>query len=86
MRDAVARFAAVKRAFDPAGILNPGAKVALEGQRAVTDVKYDPSLPPLPEPARAVLARVERERAYARSRLALLDEEKHRLDASAGDV
>jgi hypothetical protein len=49
-------------------------------------VKYDPSLPPLPEPARAALARVERERAYARSRLALLDEEKRRLDASAGDV
>ena len=34
-----------------------------------TDVKYDPSLPPLPEPARVALARVERERAYARSRL-----------------
>jgi len=83
---AVARFAAVKRAFDPEGILNPGAKVALEGQRAMTEVKYDPSLPPLPEPARAALARVERERAYARSRLALLDEEKHRLDASAGAV
>jgi hypothetical protein len=28
----------------------------------------------LPEPARAALARVERERAYSRSRLALLDE------------
>ena len=62
-------------------------KVALpREQRAVTDVKYDPSLPPLPEPARAALARVERERAYARSRLALLDEATHRLDASAGDV
>ena len=67
--ESVARFAAVKRAFDPAGILNPGAKVAVEGERAVADVKYDPSLPPLPEPARVALARVERERAYARSRL-----------------
>jgi len=92
--ESVAHFAAVKRAFDPAGILNPGAKVALEGERAVTDVKYDPSLPPLPEPARVALARVERERAYARSRLALLDEaarlaqldEPARLDAPGGDA
>jgi hypothetical protein len=45
-------------------------------------VKYDPALPALPEPARAVLARVERERAYARSRLALLDDAT--LDARAG--
>ena len=92
--ESVARFAAVKRAFDPAGILNPGAKVALEGARAVTDVKYDPSLPPLPEPARLALVRVERERAYARSRLALLDEaargalpyDAARLDAPGGDA
>jgi hypothetical protein len=92
--ESVARFAAVKRAFDPAGILNPGAKVAVEGERAVADVKYDPSLPPLPEPARAALTRVERERAYARSRLALLDEaarlarpeEASRLDAPLGDA
>src|SRR4051812_8483484 len=40
--ESVTRFAAVKRAFDPAGILNPGAKVAVEGERAVADVKYDP--------------------------------------------
>jgi hypothetical protein len=90
----VAHFAAVKRAFDPAGILNRGAKVALEGERAVADVKYDPSLPSLPEPARVALARVERERAYAHSRLALLDEaarsarldEPARLDAPGGDA
>jgi FAD/FMN-containing dehydrogenase len=84
--DSVARFAAVKHAFDPAGILNPGAKVAAEGARAFTDVKYDPSLPPLPEPARAALALVERERAYARSRLALLDDAMRRLDAPTGAV
>ena len=84
--ESVARFAAVKHAFDPAGILNPGAKVAIEGARAVTDVKYDPSLPPLPEPARVALARVERERAYARPRLALLDEAAKRLDAPASGV
>jgi hypothetical protein len=37
-------------------------------------VKYDPALPPLPSDARRALARVERERAYARSRLELLAE------------
>ena len=90
----MARFAAVKRAFDPAGILNPGAKLAVEGERAVAEVKYDPMLPPLPEPARVALARVERERAYARSRLTLLDdaarlarlEEGSRLDAPRSDA
>ena len=79
----LARFTAVKGAFDPAGILNPGAKIAAAGARAVGDVKYDPTLPPLPEAARAVLARVERERAYASPRLDLLDEVA-RLDAHVG--
>ena len=72
--ETLARFAAVKRAFDPAGILNPGVKIAAAGALALGDVKYDPTLPALPEAARAALARVERERSYARSRLALLDE------------
>jgi FAD/FMN-containing dehydrogenase len=67
------RVAAVKRAFDPRGLLNPGAKVSAPGARAVERVKYDPSLTPLPAAARAALALVERERAYARPRLALLD-------------
>ncbi|PYP80451.1 MAG: hypothetical protein DMD35_04920 [Gemmatimonadetes bacterium] len=80
--EALERFAAVKRAFDPDAILNPGVKVALAGARPFDAVKYDPTLPALPEPARTALARVERERAYARSRLALLDEVT--LDARAG--
>ena len=80
--EALARFAAVKRAFDPDEILNPGAKVALAGARPFDAVKYDPSLPPLPEPARVALSRVERERAYSQSRLALLDEAV--LDARPG--
>lgn len=66
------RFAAVKRAFDPDGLLNPGAKLPLKGDSAVDDVKYDPALPPLPPSARHALATVERDRAYARSRLDLL--------------
>jgi FAD/FMN-containing dehydrogenase len=88
--DALARFAAVKRAFDPRGLLNPGAKVAMPGARAVDRVKYDPALPPLPAAARAALARVERDRAYARPRLELLDEAAvaadPRLDSPAGGV
>jgi FAD/FMN-containing dehydrogenase len=70
---ALADFAAVKTAFDPHRILNPGVKVPLEGETPLGDIKYDPALPPLPPRARAVLQRVERERAYARSRLAMLD-------------
>jgi hypothetical protein len=62
----------VKRAFDPDAILNPGVKVSLPGQLPVVDVKYDPALPPLPGAAAAALRRVERDRAYATPRLALL--------------
>ena len=68
------RFALVKHCFDPTGIFNPGVKVPMRGERALGEIKYDPSLAPLPTAARAALARVERERAYARSRLELLDE------------
>jgi FAD/FMN-containing dehydrogenase len=71
--EAVERFAAVKHAFDPLDILNPGVKAARPGQRALGEIKYDPALAPLPPRARAVLDRVERDRAYARSRLELLD-------------
>ena len=46
----------------------------MRGERALGEIKYDPSLAPLPKAARAALARVELERAYARSRLELLDE------------
>ncbi|HET9013937.1 MAG TPA: FAD-binding oxidoreductase [Gemmatimonadaceae bacterium] len=80
------RFAAVKRAFDPAGLLNPGAKVARPGERPVDRVKYDPTLPPLPVDARAALARVERDRAYASFRLDLLTESSAPLDSPSGAV
>lgn len=67
------RFAAVKDAFDPEQRLNPGAKIAARDARAVDRVKYDPSLAPLPPAARAALTVVERDRAYARPRLELLE-------------
>jgi FAD/FMN-containing dehydrogenase len=70
----LARFAEVKDAFDPTGILNPGAKLARKGDASVNAVKYDPALAPLPPRAREALAMVERDRAYARLRLDLLAE------------
>ena len=72
--ETMALFRDVKHAFDPRGILNPGAKVALRGQRAIEDVKYDPLLPPLPAAARAALDRLVRDRDYASFRLSLLPE------------
>ena len=72
--EAQALFAAVKAAADPAGLLNPGVKVPLAGQRPVGDVKYDPALPPLPTAARRALDHVAERRAYDAFRLALLDE------------
>jgi FAD/FMN-containing dehydrogenase len=65
-------FGLVKRTFDPAGVFNPGAKLALRGQRAIEDVKYDPELPAVPAAARRALDVVERDRAYSRLRLDLL--------------
>jgi FAD/FMN-containing dehydrogenase len=69
---AIARFAALKQAFDPLGIFNPGAKVAVAAAEPLGDVKYDPALAPLPATARAALDRVEGDRAYAHFRLDLL--------------
>ena len=65
-------FGLVKSAFDPRGILNTGVKVPLPNQRPVADVKYDPSLAPLPERARAALDRVSDARDYSALRLDLL--------------
>lgn len=71
---AAAWVSAVKDAFDPRRILNPGVKEPLVGQRPIEDVKYDPSLPALPGRARAALDVVAERRAYAEFRLALLDD------------
>jgi FAD/FMN-containing dehydrogenase len=71
--ESLQRFEKVKRAFDPRGIMNPGVKVALDGEKAIDEIKYDPKLPPFPPRARATLDRVEGDRAYSRFRLELLD-------------
>jgi len=72
--DALALFTRIKAAFDPAAILNPGVKVAPRDLDLFAHIKYDPALPALPEPARAALQRVERERAYDAARLEMLSE------------
>jgi FAD/FMN-containing dehydrogenase len=72
--EALDRFRDVKAAFDPLGIFNPGVKVALSGELALGAIKYDPGAAALPPRARSALDRVERDRAYARLRLELLDE------------
>ena len=70
----VAAFRESKAAFDPRGILNPGAIVATEGERPLGDIKYDPALPSLPPRARVALESVARDRAYASFRLELLQD------------
>ncbi len=66
--------ASLKEIFDPERLLNPGVKIPIDGQRPLEDIKYDPTLPPLPAAARRALDRVTAERAYDRARLELLDE------------
>jgi len=66
----------VKHAFDPANLLNPGVKVPLPGQQPLGDIKYDRALAPLAAPSARVLERVERDRAYAEFRLAMLEQEE----------
>ena len=73
--DALTLFELVKRVFDPKGILNPGVKLPLPGQRPIEDVKYDPALAPLPDVARRVLDRVTEEKAWNRLRLEMLERE-----------
>ena len=70
--DATVLFDLVKRCFDPRGIFNPGVKVALPGQKPLSDIKYDPLLAPLTPAARSALDTVADERAYATFRLDLL--------------
>jgi FAD/FMN-containing dehydrogenase len=71
-KDAILAFALIKKAFDPMNIFNPGVKVPLPEQKAITDIKYDPLLPPLPEQARKALDDLVKARAYDRFRLSLI--------------
>jgi FAD/FMN-containing dehydrogenase len=72
--EAVEMFRAVKSAFDPAGILNPGVKLPLANQIPIGDIKYDPLLPPLPPQVRRALDSITDKRAYSTFRLSLIPE------------
>ncbi len=74
--EAIELFAAIKRAFDPKGIFNPGVKVPLAGQKPLGDIKYDPDLAPLPEEARKALDYISDARAYSEFRLFLVPADK----------
>jgi len=71
-REALLAFSLVKKAFDPGNIFNPGVKVPLPNQKSIEDIKYDPSLPPLPREARAALDSLVKTRAYDQFRLSLI--------------
>ena len=72
--EAIELFQAVKSAFDPAGILNPGVKIPLANQSPIGDIKYDPLLPPLPPQVRRALDSITDKRAYSTFRLSLIPE------------
>ncbi|WP_411281205.1 FAD-binding oxidoreductase [Gemmatimonas sp.] len=67
--EARAAFAHVKDAADPSGVLNPGCKIARDGDRPFADLRHDPDAAPLPTAARAVLDDIERTRDWNRFRL-----------------
>jgi hypothetical protein len=70
---ALALFAAVKRAFDPAGVLNPGVKVPLPVRRRWPTSSTTRRSRRCPPAARRALDHVADRRAYAEPRLALLE-------------
>jgi len=71
-KDTLQAFEVLKKSFDPDNIFNPGSKIPLPGQKPLGDIKYDPSLPPLPAEARSALDDVVKRRAYNEFRLSLI--------------
>ncbi|WP_373058617.1 FAD-binding oxidoreductase [Gemmatimonas sp.] len=67
--EARAAFAHVKDAADPSGVLNPGCKIARDGDLPFAGLRHDPAAEPLPAAARAVLDDIERSRSWNRYRL-----------------
>jgi hypothetical protein len=70
--EARAAFANIKAAADPAGVFNPGCKVAGADAVPFGDLRHDPAAPALPPAVQAALQDVERSRCWDRFRLDLL--------------
>ncbi|MBX9854787.1 MAG: FAD-binding oxidoreductase [Gemmatimonadaceae bacterium] len=70
--EARAAFANIKAAADPAGVFNPGCKVADGGAQPFGELRHDPAAPALPAAVQAALQEVERSRRWDRFRLDLL--------------
>ena len=66
-------FRLVKRVFDPAGILNPGIKLPLDGP-VLSGLKVGPDAVPLPVDLERALGQMERDAGYLADRLALADD------------
>jgi FAD/FMN-containing dehydrogenase len=66
--EVVALFRAVKAAFDPWGILNPGVKLP-DGAPPLASLKAGPGASPIPADIAAQLREIERTGGYARSRV-----------------
>lgn len=71
--DMVALFRAVKDAFDPAGLLNPGVILA-DGQAPISRLKFEPGAEPAPADIVKALRAIERDGGYARSRIEIADQ------------
>ena len=69
----VGLFRLVKEAFDPVGILNPGVKLAAEGDRPFASLKVGAHAVRLPLEIEAGLREIERTAGYSMSRLELAD-------------
>jgi FAD/FMN-containing dehydrogenase len=64
-------FRSVKRAFDPAGILNPGIVLAAPGAESVTDLKVGARATHIPQTTAERLQEMERRAGWGRSKLDL---------------
>lgn len=69
----VALFGAVKDAFDPSGIFNPGVKLPFDGAPPITRLKAGADAVPIPADIAAGLRAIERAGRYETPRLALAD-------------
>ena len=66
-------FRLIKRAFDPAGIMNPGVKIG-EARDPIRSLKVGATAPPIPADIEAGLRRLERQAGYSTARLSLADD------------